>query len=41
MRVIPLTSVLSHKGRGCRAPKRYDTLNLEVKELIKHPGPHG
>ncbi len=36
MRVIPLTSVLSHKGSGCRCPKRNDTLSLEVKELIKH-----
>jgi len=37
MRVIPLTSILSHKGRGCRSPKRDDTLSLEIRELFKHP----
>ncbi len=36
MRVIPLTSILSHKGRGSRNPKRDDTWSLEVKELFKH-----
>ena len=36
MWVIPLTSVLSHKGRGCRCPKLDDTWSLEVKEIIKH-----
>ena len=35
MRVIPLTSVLSHKGRGCRCAKWDETLSLEVMELIK------
>ena len=34
MRVIPLTSLLSHKGRG--SPNRDDTLSLEIKELFKH-----
>jgi len=34
MRVIPLTSILSHKGRG--SPNRDDTLSLEIKELFKH-----
>ena len=33
MRVIPLTSLLSHKGRG--SPKWDDTLNSEIKELFK------
>ncbi len=37
MRVIPLTSLLSHKGRGCRSPKLDDTLSLEVRKLFKHP----
>jgi len=37
MRVLPLTSVLSHKGRGCRCSKPFYTVSLEVKELIKHP----
>ena len=37
MRVIPLTSVLSHEGRGCRWPKPFYTVSLEVKELIKLP----
>ena len=37
MRVIPLTSILSHKGRGCRSPKRDDALSPEVRELFKHP----
>ncbi len=37
MRVIPLTSLLSHKGRGGRSPNRVDTLSLEVKALFKHP----
>jgi len=37
MRVIPLTSILSHKGRGCRCPKRDDSLSLDVRELFKHP----
>ena len=37
MRVIPLTSVLSHKGRGCRSPNQNDTLGLEVKGHFKHP----
>jgi len=32
MRVIPLTSILSHKGRGSRSLNRDDTLGLEVKE---------
>ncbi len=36
MRVMLFTSVLSHKGRGCRCPKLNDTLSLEVKELTKH-----
>ena len=36
MRVIPLTSILSHKGRGRRSPNLDDTLNLDVKELFKH-----
>ena len=36
MRVIPLTSLLSHKGRGCRSQKQDDSLSLEVKKLIKH-----
>ena len=34
MRVIPLTSILSHKGRG--SPKRDDSLSLEVEKIIKH-----
>ncbi len=37
MRVIPLTSLLSHKGRGGRSPNRVDTLSLEVEALFKHP----
>ena len=37
MRVKPLTSILSHKGRGCLSPERDDTLSLEVRELFKHP----
>ena len=36
MRVIPLTSLLSHKGRGSRSPNRLDTSSLEVKKLFKH-----
>ena len=35
MRVIPLTSVLSHKGRGTRSPNLEDTLSLDVKDLFK------
>ena len=34
MRVIPLTSILSHKGRGCLSPKRDAILSLEVRELF-------
>ena len=34
MRVIPLTSLLSHKGRGSRSPNLDDTLSLDVKELL-------
>ena len=34
MRVIPPTSLLSHKGRG--SPNPDDTLSLDVKELFKH-----
>jgi hypothetical protein len=37
MRVIPLTSILSHKGRGSRNPNLDDTLRVDVKELFKHP----
>ena len=37
MRVIPLTSLLSLKGRGCRSPNLDDTLNPDVKELFKTP----
>ena len=33
MRVIPLTSLLSHKGRGV-SPNLNDTLSLDVKELL-------
>ena len=36
MRVIPLTSLLSHKGKGCRSPNLEDTLSLDVKELLAH-----
>ena len=36
MRVIPLTSLLSHKGRGGLTPNRNDTLSLDVKVLFKH-----
>ena len=36
MRVKPLTSFLSHKGRGCRSLKRDESLSLGVKKLIKH-----
>ncbi len=36
MRVRPLTSILSHKGRGGRNPKRDDIWSLEIKELFKH-----
>ena len=35
MRVIPLTSLLSHKGRASRSPNRYAPLSLELKEDIK------
>ena len=35
MRVIPLTSLLSHKGRGCRSPKQADSLSLEGKKSIE------
>ena len=34
MRVIPLTSILSPKGRG--SLDLDDTLSLDVKELFKH-----
>ena len=37
MRVTPLISILSHKGRGCLCPNRDDTLSLEVRELFKLP----
>ena len=30
MRVIPLTSILSHKGRGCRNLNRGDALSLQT-----------
>ena len=36
MRVIPLTSFLSHKGRGSRTPNLDDTVSLDVRELFKH-----
>ena len=36
MRVIPLTSLLSHKGRGSRSPNRDYILSLDVKNLFKH-----
>ena len=35
MRVKPLTSLLSHKGRGSRIPNLDDALSLDVKELFK------
>ena len=34
---ITLIPILSHKGRGCRSPKRNDTQSLEVRELFNHP----
>jgi len=37
MRVIPLTSLLSHKGRGCQSPKRDDTLSLEIEDFFNTP----
>ena len=36
MRVIPLTSLLTHKERGSRSPNLDYTLSLDVKELFKH-----
>ena len=35
MRVIPLTSILSHMGRGSRSLNRDDTLGLEDKGHFK------
>ena len=34
MREIPLTSVLSHKGRGSQSPNRDDTWSLEIEDFF-------
>ena len=36
MRVVPLTSILSRKGRGCRSRIRVDILSPQVEELFEH-----
>ena len=36
MWVIPLTSILSPKGRGCQSSKPALTLSLRIRELFRH-----